>query len=152
MIVKNGISYEQTNYKVFVGNVGGTYTYRNVYIASDGKFYVRLYNDFVDVTDKKDLFSSKDSFSDYCSSKRKKHIKIEKVTGCKENEKEKAASRDIDFKVPTMITIDEVSERTGLTKRFIRECVKEDKIVYIMVGRKILVNFEKFIDFLNGEK
>lgn len=56
-----------------------------------------------------------------------------------------------DYRVPTMITVDEVSERTGLTKRFIRECVKEDKVVYIMVGRKILVNFEKFIDFLNGD-
>lgn len=56
-----------------------------------------------------------------------------------------------EYKIPTMITIEEVSERTGLTTRFIRECVKEDKIVYIMVGRKVLVNFEKFIDFLNGE-
>lgn len=53
-------------------------------------------------------------------------------------------------KVPTMVTVQEASERTGLTARIIREYIKEDRIVYITVGRKILVNLDKLIELLNS--
>lgn len=52
---------------------------------------------------------------------------------------------------PTMLTIKNCAERTGLSYDYIRKLCLQNKIVYIRAGNKYLVNFEKFIDFLNGE-
>lgn len=55
-------------------------------------------------------------------------------------------------KVPTMLTIKELSEKSGLSYDCIRNWCLQGKIVYIKAGNKYLVNYEKFIDYLNGEK
>lgn len=51
--------------------------------------------------------------------------------------------------VPTMLGIKETAERTGLSEHYIRTLVWAKKIVYVYTGRKYLINYEKFIDFLN---
>ncbi len=55
--------------------------------------------------------------------------------------------------LPTMLTICETTELTGLTDYSIRRLIKESKIVYIKVGSKYLVNFESLVAYLNlGER
>lgn len=51
--------------------------------------------------------------------------------------------------IPHMETIKEVSEQTGIPYHTIRQLCLERRIVYIKAGNKYLVNFDKFIDFLN---
>lgn len=55
--------------------------------------------------------------------------------------------------IPTMLTINETAERTGLAKHYIRQCCINNKIVHVRCGKRILINFNKFIEFLNmGDK
>lgn len=51
--------------------------------------------------------------------------------------------------VPTMLTVKETAERTGLSYDYIRKLCLQGKIVFVLAGSKRLVNFEKFIEFLN---
>jgi len=53
------------------------------------------------------------------------------------------------FKIPTMLSIRETAERTGLSMTYIRHLCWDKKIPFIKTGCKYLVNFEKFIEFLN---
>lgn len=52
--------------------------------------------------------------------------------------------------IPTMLTIKELAELTGLSYNFIRLLCKQNKIIYIMTGKKYLINYERFIDYLNN--
>ena len=52
--------------------------------------------------------------------------------------------------IPTMLTINETAEKTGLAKYYIRQCCLNNKIVHIRCGKRILVNFGKFVEFLNS--
>ena len=54
-----------------------------------------------------------------------------------------------DKETPVMLSITELSKRTNLSYSFIRKLCIEKKIVYIKSGTKYLVNFNKFIEFLN---
>ena len=54
------------------------------------------------------------------------------------------------MKVPTMLTIKETSEKSGLPYSSIRKMCLNDEITYIKIGRKFLVNWERFLQFLNG--
>ena len=55
--------------------------------------------------------------------------------------------------LPRMRTIKETAEITGLHEYHIRQLVKQNRIVYITAGRKILVNLDCFIEYLNkGEQ
>ncbi len=51
--------------------------------------------------------------------------------------------------VPTMLTIKETAKRTGLAVHYIRQLCLQDKIVYRKAGAKYLINYEKFIEYLN---
>jgi len=51
--------------------------------------------------------------------------------------------------VPTMTTIIETAEKTGLAKHYIRQCCLKNKVVHVRCGKRILINFNKFVDFLN---
>lgn len=55
------------------------------------------------------------------------------------------------MKVPTMLTIKEVSKQTGLSYDYIRKLCLTKQITFVKAGCKFLINMEKFIDFLNGE-
>lgn len=55
--------------------------------------------------------------------------------------------------IPTMLTIRELAAETkafGLSETAIRNMVKRGEISHINAGRKVLINRERFIAFLNG--
>ena len=51
--------------------------------------------------------------------------------------------------VPRMMTIKEVSAQTGISYDFIRKLCLQGRIVHIKAGAKYLVNFDKFVNYLN---
>lgn len=51
--------------------------------------------------------------------------------------------------IPEMITIRETAKRSGIRYEAIRQMCKTGKITYIMVGAKYLINWDRFIDYLN---
>lgn len=53
-------------------------------------------------------------------------------------------------KIPTMKSISECSQITGLAKYHVRQLVLQDKIKYVKAGRKYLVNLESLIEYLNN--
>lgn len=53
------------------------------------------------------------------------------------------------FVPPQMLTIKETAAKTGLSYDFIRKLCLQRKIVFIRTGAKYLVNYDRFIDFLN---
>lgn len=55
--------------------------------------------------------------------------------------------------IPAMLTIDETAKHFGLPKNFCRSAVLAKKVVFVRVGRKYLINTEKFAEWLNtGEQ
>ena len=50
---------------------------------------------------------------------------------------------------PTMLTISQASEQSGLAKHFIRQLCIQNKICHVRAGQKYLVNFEKLAEYLN---
>ena len=66
----------------------------------------------------------------------------------------KALSEDTEPKcLPQMKTIKEMVELTGLPYTFFRGLCVQNKIVYIKTGKKYLINYDRFVDYLNsGER
>lgn len=58
----------------------------------------------------------------------------------------------LQFKVPTMLTIKEAADKTGLAAHFIRHLAIKNEIVHVRCGKKYLINLEKFIEYLNTSK
>ena len=52
--------------------------------------------------------------------------------------------------VPVMLTIKETSEKSGLPYSAIRKKCLCGEVVCIRCGRKFLVNWNKFLEYLNG--
>ena len=52
--------------------------------------------------------------------------------------------------VPTMLTIRETAKRSGLAVHYIRQLCLQEKIVFRKAGNKFLINYEKFIEYLNA--
>lgn len=52
---------------------------------------------------------------------------------------------------PTMATINETAELTGVSYSYIRKLCLTKQIVFVKTGCKYLINLEKFVAFLNGE-
>lgn len=55
------------------------------------------------------------------------------------------------FNVPTMVTVNEAAKLTGLAKYYLRQLALQNKIKNVRAGKKILINIEKLIEFLNEE-
>ena len=51
--------------------------------------------------------------------------------------------------IPTMLTISQTAQRTGLSAWYIRKLCWDRKIVFTKSGNRYLVNLEKLIDYLN---
>ncbi|MDO4809936.1 MAG: helix-turn-helix domain-containing protein [Eubacteriales bacterium] len=49
-----------------------------------------------------------------------------------------------------MLTIAETSKQTGIKAHSIRRLCLEGRIKFVKIGTKYLINFDRFIDFLNG--
>lgn len=54
--------------------------------------------------------------------------------------------------IPVMLTIKETSEKSGIPYSAIRKMCLCDEIVFIKTGRKFLVNWDRFVDYLNGKE
>lgn len=55
--------------------------------------------------------------------------------------------------IPTMRTLKEAAQITGLSYDHLRKLCLQNKIVYVRAGSKFLINMEKLVEFLNaGEK
>lgn len=57
-----------------------------------------------------------------------------------------------DLLIPTMITLRDAAKRTGLSYEYLRQLCLRNRIVHIRTGSKYLINLEKLIEFMNGEK
>lgn len=55
----------------------------------------------------------------------------------------------VDHLIPEMLSIKEVSARTGLSYELLRKLCLTNKIVYIRSGAKYLINFDRFVEYLN---
>lgn len=56
-----------------------------------------------------------------------------------------------EIQIPTLLTINETAERTGLSRHFIRTLCVTNKIRTIKAGNKYLINLDKFMEFLNNQ-
>ena len=51
---------------------------------------------------------------------------------------------------PTLLSLNELTEKTGLPYQLLRKMiVEEKKVPYIRVGKKSLINYHVFLDTLN---
>ncbi len=55
----------------------------------------------------------------------------------------------INQSLPTMVTVTELVETTGISEYTIRGLIRDKKIIYIMSGNRYLINLEKFVEYLN---
>lgn len=53
-------------------------------------------------------------------------------------------------KLPVMKTIKEMMELTGFSYMHLRNLCLENKIVHVRAGKKYLINYDRFCDYLNG--
>ena len=51
---------------------------------------------------------------------------------------------------PQMATINETAKLIGLAKYYIRQLALNNKIKHVRAGKKILINIEKLIEYLNN--
>lgn len=52
-------------------------------------------------------------------------------------------------KLPNMKSIKEMTQLTGLSYSFLRQLCLQNKIIHIRTGKKYLINYDRFIDYLN---
>jgi len=57
------------------------------------------------------------------------------------------------IKLPQMRTIDEIAAEFNVARHFVRQAVLHKRCVYVLAGKKYLVNRDKFAEWLNtGEQ
>jgi hypothetical protein len=49
-----------------------------------------------------------------------------------------------------MLTINETADKAGLARHFVRQLVLNNSIVHVKAGCKFLINWERFVDYLNS--
>lgn len=52
--------------------------------------------------------------------------------------------------VPTMLTIKQIAQRCSISECFVRRLVHERLIVFHRSGTRVLINYERFIEYLNA--
>ena len=50
----------------------------------------------------------------------------------------------------TISELKQIDPNTAITEYYIRDLVSGGRIVYVKAGRKILINFDKFLEFLSN--
>lgn len=53
-------------------------------------------------------------------------------------------------KLPVMKSLKEMVELTGLSYTYLRNLCIQNEIIHIRAGKKYLINYDRFIDYLNG--
>jgi len=61
------------------------------------------------------------------------------------------AIKIVEKDLPIILSLKEVSQRTGISYECLRQLCLKNKIVHFRSGAKYLVNYTKFIEFLNGK-
>jgi len=51
--------------------------------------------------------------------------------------------------IPTMLTCRETAKAAKVAEHYVRQLVKDNRIVHVRCGNRCLINFEKFVEFLN---
>ncbi|PRR79872.1 hypothetical protein CLLI_06050 [Clostridium liquoris] len=64
-------------------------------------------------------------------------------------ENNEAINNATELKIPRMVPIQTVADECGFSYKTLWKMCKENQIVYIKAGNKYLINFDKFIEFLN---
>ena len=55
--------------------------------------------------------------------------------------------------LPRMRTVKETAAETHMPVYFVRQAVKQNKVSHVMAGKKVLINLDSFIDYLErGER
>lgn len=55
--------------------------------------------------------------------------------------------------MPRMRTIRQTAAETGLHEYFLRQLVKQEKIIFVKAGRKVLINLDRLYEYLErGEQ
>ena len=70
---------------------------------------------------------------------------VNNATNIENNE----ANNTTELKIPRMVPIQTVADECGFSYKTLWKMCKENQIVYIKAGNKYLINFDKFIEFLN---
>lgn len=53
-------------------------------------------------------------------------------------------------KIPALKTINEASQLVGLARYHLRQLVKQNKIKFILAGKKVLINMDSLVEYLNN--
>jgi len=59
------------------------------------------------------------------------------------------AYKVIEQRVPTMLTIENTAKYFNMPKHFVRKAVMDGKVVHVRSGSKVLINMEKFAEWLS---
>ena len=62
--------------------------------------------------------------------------------------KEKTMQNEI-IKPPRMRTIKQAAQLAGVPVHWLRQAVKDGRVIHVMAGRTALVNLDKLIEYLN---
>lgn len=65
------------------------------------------------------------------------------------NVKERRTKMSLE-KIPVLKTINEASQFVGLARYHLRQLVKQNKIKFILAGKKVLINMDSLIEYLNN--
>ena len=68
-----------------------------------------------------------------------------------DKKKTRAKRKPQDEHAPRMVTIKELSELTGLSQYCIRGLCKQGKIKYLKSGTKTLINYQRFLEYMDRE-
>lgn len=52
--------------------------------------------------------------------------------------------------IPVLKTINEASQLVGLARYHLRQLVKQNEIKFILAGKKVLINMDSLIEYLNN--
>ena len=53
-------------------------------------------------------------------------------------------------KIPALKTINEASQLVGLARYHLRQLVKQKRITFILAGKKVLINMDSLVEYLNN--
>ena len=68
-----------------------------------------------------------------------------------DKKKTRAKRKPQDEHAPRMVTIKELSELTGLSQYCIRGLCKQGNIKYLKSGTKTLINYQRFLEYMDRE-
>lgn len=83
-------------------------------------------------------------------SEKKMNTKIKEINKFEVTKNNLFEEETVKQKLPVMKPIKEMSELTGLSYTLLRSLCIQNKIIFIKTGKKYLINYDKFIDFLNS--